>query len=282
VDAEPTLPFRWSIGDDELGSLLRGVPPADLWFADELLACAAKLLARSADGDLFFVGRSCDSVHDLLSGVLDGTGHAGRLHLLPASFPYRPPPSAAEVRQLRVNLAAAGLAPGALARRRDPVVFADVVASGDTYGRLYDHLRQWIADDGAQWDVIRRKLRFLGVTIRKKTSPHTERWQQDADWTAELPRSSIVNVSLDWRVWKFLAEGQDKTAESFRPDRWLDESARAPIHDDQARRALAEAVALHALGRRRETRGAFVALLAREHAFGEPWLRTLALRIRGR
>jgi len=277
---EPNRPFRWNLAaGDRVGSLLEGVDEPDLWFADELLACAAKVLARCADGDLHFVGRSVDSLYDLLSGALAGTSWAGRLRPLPFSTGYEPP-GEPEVRQLRANLAAEGLAPELLARRRRPVVLVDLVYGGRTFDALFSHLRRWIAEERAQWDVIRLKLRFLGLTERTHTSPNTWRWQQHAPWTTELPASAVANVSLDWDLWRHLGNEQAKVTRSFRPSSWLDTSVAAPPRDTEARHALAEALALVEWGRRRETRAALVRLLAAEPGFAEPWLRSLALELR--
>jgi hypothetical protein len=210
---EQTRPFRWDlVRGDRLGSLLDGTDPVDLWYVDELLTCAAKVVARSADGEVHFVGRSADSVYDLLSGCLAETSWSARLHPLPLSFGRDddPPLEAGEVRQLRRNLAADGLAPHNLARRRRPVNFVDIVYRARTYGKLYGVLRRWIADEREQWDVIRLKLRFVGITARQRTSPNTWRWQQRVDWTSELPAAAIANVSLDPRVWSYLCNDQLK------------------------------------------------------------------------
>jgi hypothetical protein len=49
--AEENLPFRWDlIAPDRLGSLLARTASPDLWFLDELVACAGKVLARSGNG----------------------------------------------------------------------------------------------------------------------------------------------------------------------------------------------------------------------------------------
>ncbi|MEU7800820.1 hypothetical protein AB0B10_16280 [Micromonospora arborensis] len=66
-----TLPFRWNlVTPDRLGSLLNEDCRPDLWFAAELVDCSARVLARSGGGALHFVGRSMDSMYDLLTGVL--------------------------------------------------------------------------------------------------------------------------------------------------------------------------------------------------------------------
>src|SRR4051794_21894147 len=132
---EVDLPFRWDVARDQLGTLLDGVPEPDLWFADELVVCAARILARSADGDLRFVGRSLDSAYDLLTGALDETPWRGRMAQLPLSA--RGGVSTRNVWRMRTHLAQAGLDPAALARRRRPLVLVDLVAQGGTFEGLY-------------------------------------------------------------------------------------------------------------------------------------------------
>jgi hypothetical protein len=84
---EESLPFRWDlVTPDQLGSLLVGTATPDLWFLDELVACAGKVLARSGNGDLVFVGRSLDSMFDLLSGALADLAGQRLLRRLPLSF----------------------------------------------------------------------------------------------------------------------------------------------------------------------------------------------------
>jgi len=275
VPQQPTqvtdVPFRWDlVRPDQLGALLNDVPAPDLWFLDELVAVSGKVLARSGGGDLVFVGRSLDSMYDLLSGALAQGAPAPELRRLPFGWmsTWTREPLAA-----RGVLARAGLAPFELARRRRPVAFADVVSSGGTYRDLFGLLRDWVAEERAPWAVVRRKLRFVGVTWRKRTGPDTYRWQQEADWPRLLPGGAVVNVSLEWPVWTYLADGQAKLSWSFRPGGGPGVSA--PRHDEAARRALAEAVALVAYGRSREGRRAVARATAGEPALAQPWLRSL-------
>ncbi len=279
------VPFRWDLASpDQLGSLLTGTGEPDLWFVDSLVACAGKVVARGGDGDLFFVGRSLDSMFDLLSGALSGAAAAPQVHRLPLSFARqgavaagrwrRRPLDAGEVRRARRILAASGLAPRSLARRSRPATFADVVHAGSTFTELFTLLRDWIAEDRAQWDVIRRKLRFVGVTVRRKTSPNTFRWQQHASWTRLLPARAVVNVSLDWPAWTYLADQQVKLTRSFTPERWLADAA-GPDHGEPARQALAEAVALVGYGRSVTGRTELARAIAGEPGLAQPWLRSL-------
>jgi hypothetical protein len=283
--AEENLPFRWDlIAPDQLGSVLADTASPDLWFLDELVACAGKVLARSGNGDLVFVGRSLDSMFDLLSGALAGTQGQRRICRLPLSF-QRPGVGSsrrwrrraltpAEQAQARRVLATIDLVPHSLARRDRPVTFVDVVHRGATFTELFELLRAWIDEDHQSWPVIRRKLRFVGVTSRTKTSPNAYRWQQHAAWTRRLPSRHVVNVSLDAWVWSYFGDHQVKLTRSYRPDRWLAD-ADGPDRDERTRQALAEAAALVAYGRNRPGRQALARAVGREPALAQSWLRSL-------
>lgn len=188
------LPFRWDlVTPDQLGSMLSGTTTPDLWFIDALTQCAGKVLARSGNGDLLFVGRSLDSMFDLLTGALADITTDSRLMRLPFSFQRRlalfgetwrqPALSAEQTAAARRVLTDLDVTPYALARRTRPVTFVDVVAGGSTFTELFDLLNDWIVEAREPGDVVRRKLRFVGVTMRHKTSPTTWRWQQHAGWT---------------------------------------------------------------------------------------------------
>ncbi|WP_020388830.1 hypothetical protein [Kribbella catacumbae] len=279
---EPNRPFRWDlVRPDQLGSLLDDLPELDLWYLDELVSCAGRVLAQCADGDLYFVGRSVDSLFDLLSGALASTSWKDRLHPLPLSLYGIDGKglTVAETAQLRTNLSAAGLAPADLMRGR-PTVFVDLVHEGSTFENLYELLREWIDDDRAQWDVIRRQLRFVGITIRRKTSPNAWRWQQHADWTGALPASAIRNVSLDHWVWGYFGNNQPKTAASFRRTRWSDPEVAVPGRDKKTRYALAEAALLVEGGKSTALRRQLAAVLADQPTARERWLRELQQELR--
>ncbi|MFI5692590.1 hypothetical protein ACIA58_12170 [Kribbella sp. NPDC051586] len=275
-------PFRWDlIRPDQLGSLLDDVQSWELSFLDDLVRCAARVLGQCGDGDLYFVGRSVDSLFDLLSGALADTTWSSRLHPLPLSLfgTDGKDLSGTELRQLRANLTADGLAPAGLMRGR-PTVFVDLVHQGSTFENLYAVLRRWIDDEHAQWDVIRRQFRFVGITARTKTSPNTRRWQQHADFAAELPSSAIRNVSLDARLWSYFGDYQRKTTASFRRTRWADPAVVDPPRDEASRIALAEAVRVVAAGRAPKVRRQLARLLTKEPAMSERWLRDLQVSLR--
>jgi hypothetical protein len=56
------------------------------------VACAGKVVARSGDGDLVFIGRSLDSMFDLLGGAFAELDREAGVYRAPFSFAgtYRP------------------------------------------------------------------------------------------------------------------------------------------------------------------------------------------------
>ncbi|MGR6317463.1 hypothetical protein Q2K19_05630 [Micromonospora soli] len=273
-------PFRWDlVTPANLGTLLDGCGEPNLPYLDDLVECAAKVVARSGGGDLVFVGRSADSLFDLLSGVFADDERRGRLHRLAfsARFPLGRLPHR-ELTAARELLRGVGLTPHRLARAAEPVALVDLVYEGGTFGNLFHLLRRWVDEEREPWDVVRRKLRFVGVTARRKTSPHAFRWQQEAEWTRELPTPAVVNVSLPaW--WSYFADQQRKLTRSFRLAEWTAEEGAGPGHDEETRAALAEAVSLVAYGREPSTRRRVAALMATEPAYAHRWLRSLVGRL---
>jgi hypothetical protein len=289
ISLEPAVPFRWNLlRPDNVGTVLDGVDPPQLWFIHDLITCAGNVLARSGGGDLIFVGRSLDSMFDLLGGALEDTAWSHRLHRLPLSFTisgqlvgghWRPGQiTHAQRERAREILANLALDPHALARRSRPATFVDVVHAGSTFTKLYGLLRAWINDNREPWNVIRRKLRFVGVTSRTKTSPNTFRWQQAADWTRDLPARAVLNVSLDPVVWSYFGDVQMKLNRSFRPADWLAEPD-GPQRGEHTRKALAEALAIVEHGRTRQTRKALARVMSDEPSVAQPWLRALVVQL---
>lgn len=270
-------PYRWDlVRPDQLGTLLERAEKPSLWFLAELTECAAKVIARAGDAELYFVGRSADSLHDLLSA----TPWRERIHQLPLSFAgVRDGLADADIARLRANLAAAGLSPHDLARGR-PKVFVDLVYTGQTFTSLYGLLRDWIEEEREAWSIIRGRLRFLGITIREDSGPSVWRWQQHVAWPADLPANGVRNISLAWPVWHYFGDVQAKLTSSFPRPRWSDENVGVPEHSDRRRQGLAEAVAIVEAGRSKATRDLLVRHLRGEPAMAESWLRTLITHLR--
>jgi hypothetical protein len=265
-------PHRWDlVHPDQLGMLPHVGEKVLFPYGMELIEAAGQVIARAGGGEMFFVGRSPDSMFDLLSGALDGTDQARRLHRLAYSRGVTP----GERHAARTVLGRQGLSPRMLARSHRPVALIDRVSEGGTFDSLYLVLREWTEAEREPWSVIRRKLRFVGLTSRVKTSPNAWRWWQSRDWPAELPAGNIKNVAIDPALWSYLGDRQTKLTGSFHPGRWRAEEPDGPRHDERTRKALAEATALIEFGRGRAVRSRLVRIMTTEPAYAESWLRSL-------
>jgi hypothetical protein len=293
IGPPPPQPYRWALssyaggGPARLGGLLDGAGEAPLWHLPELTVCTGKVLARAGAGDLCFVGRSLDSMYDLLTGAFEVAGGPCALYRLPVSMWSRSRSewTAAVRRRFREHLAAAGLEPRALARRVRPLAVVDVVDEGSTFDRIHRELAGWIEESREPWPVVRRKLRYVGVTVQGRTSPNHWRWQQSpesAPWVRTLPAGHVVNVSMPWPVWDWLGNRQPKVHASFPAARWFDEDAGTPWHHNELPEALAESLAMVAAGRSRAVRDGLVRTIAGEPGFADREVRALVSVLRRR
>ena len=281
------LPFRWDLTHrNHLGSLVEGEQPESYAaFLDHILACCSRLLAFSGDSDLIFVGRSPESIFDHLSGLLFDSSWFDRLELLHFSMRFL---NEADVREerpdainaMRAYLQSLGLDPEAIATRIRPVTFIDLVASGETFGRLVTFLRNWTNEINYDWNAVKRRIRLIGITGKRKTSPNTWRWQQHGSWVSLLQKGSIKNVSVPRELWQFLGNYQAKVTLSYTPARWGDSELSSPSYSDRQLKALRFAYHLFELGRGKERRKQLVSLLVKEQAMKHEWFRLLAQEIR--
>ncbi len=281
------LPFRWDLTRrNHLGTLVEGEATATYGsFPEHLLACCARVVAFSGDSDMVFVGRSPESIFDHLSGLLFDSSWFERLELLHFSMRFR---EEAEVRKehpgavpaMRAYLERLRLHPEGLATRARPAAFIDLVATGDTFGRLVTFLHNWSREIGYDWNAVRRRLRLVGITERKKTSPKTWRWQQHAEWLPLLGKGAVKNVSIPFDLWNYLGNYQDKVSLSYTPSRWGDPALSSPTRYEQQLKALRLAFKLFELGRARERREQFASLLAGEPAMRHNWFRMLVQELR--
>lgn len=284
---EVETPFRWDITRrNQLGRLIEG---ERAWtydaFSDHLLRCCARVLALAGDSDLIFVGRSPESIFDHLSGLLLDTSWFDRLELLHFSMRFREESEIREehpeaIRAMRSYIRQLGLHPEGIAARGRPAAFIDLVATGDTFGRLISFLRNWAGDIKYDWNGVRRRIRLVGITERTKTSPKTWRWQQHAPWLPLLGHGSVKNVSVPRALWEYLGNYQDKVSRSYTPSRWGDPALSSPSYNDRQLKALRLALELFELGRMRERKEQFVSLLVKEPAMKHGWFRMLVQEVR--
>lgn len=269
-------PFRWNLARRaELGRLIHGARAgAYAGMADELAECAARVVATAGATTMVFVGRSPESLFDYLSGVFFRSPWQDHLALLQLSIRGRALPPA-RLRALAPYLDAVGVTPARIATAPRAVTFCDLVYEGDTFGRLFAVLRGLADEQGADWNVVRRRLRFCGITARRKTSPNAFRWQEHAAWRDELPRAAIRNVSVPAHLWSYLGDHQDKTTEAYVPSRWGAEEAASPTRHRARLAALRLAADLFDLGRDPRERRAFASRLAARPEMKHTWLRDI-------
>ncbi len=281
-------PFRWNLAKrEQLGKLVHGEAAiAYPQFLADLQECCARVLSSCDNSDLIFVGRSPESIFDHLSGLLCDTSWGNRCVLFNISMAGGGPVAGAELRHpsvikvLREQFAAVGLAPAQLVVRDMPVAFVDLVSTGGTYADLNEMLFAWTREVRADEPAARRKLRYVGITVREKTSPKTWRWQQHAAWTCKFRSHAIKNVSVPWRLWDYLGNRQQKVTPSNPRWRWgSDELAQVPRAEHHLQ-ALRLALKLYDQGLSVESRRRLSTLLARQPAMTEGWFRTLVNELR--
>jgi hypothetical protein len=282
-------PFRWDPSRRaQLGTLLRG-EPAEQYpeFLDDLRECRARVVTRAGDGRLVFVGRSPESIHDYLAGVLEDTSWHERRTLLNLSV-YQW--SAGEIASsehaglasLRAQLRRMGLDPAAVAAAPRPVVLVDLVSSGGTLGVVQELLVRWAGESGVDPAAVRRRLRFVGIIARHGNRPRHWIWSRDVAWTAAYRPGALRSVAVPWRLWDYLGNRQAKAARWNPPFVWGREEMREPPRERENLQALRLAVRVYEHGRGVAERERFAAALAAEPEMRDRWLRRLVAELRSR
>jgi len=271
-------PFRWNIKKKEqLGGLL-DIKAEKPRYPDKLADCAAKMVARSSNGKIVFVGRSPESIFDYLSGVFDGTSYEDKMDILNISNSFR---EIDDIRKklpsayvaLKVHFVELGISPEQVLAEPNGICFTDLVDSGGTFEQLFDFIQQWALEDKQNFPALLGKLSFLGLTYRTENSPNTWRWQQNADWVKQHSKLTVKNVSLPPELWRYLGNYQLKVADTNKPERWGSADIMLPPREKDNLRALKQAYQRYTLGL--EQKLAFAERLAATHEFREPWLRSL-------
>jgi hypothetical protein len=289
LDCHVATAFRWNIARrEQLGALVpRNNAPVDPWLLRELRTACARVLEAAGDSLLVFIGRSPESLFDYLSGILADTEWAERCVLLNVSLRMRPDATIyrlapEDVPAFLDQIRTVGLDPRTIIERGTPVALIDLIYTGYTFRNLLSLLADGATADDVSFREVRDRLRIIGLTERTKNSPNTWRWQQRTDWAQAFPRRQLKSVSLAPEFWQYLGGGQPKVTPSNPPWRWGTPSRAVP-RDAEHLTALQAAVALHDAARGRAERDAFVAELAQQQVgLRAPWLRRVALQIRGR
>lgn len=289
------VPFRWDVRRrEQLGRLLEApAAPRPYWFPpsphwdetlSEIRTCSARVVARAGDARLVFIGRSPESLFDYLTGALANTAWADRCDLLNVSMPGTVRTGgdfpAASVNAFRAQLRALGLTPAQVASAPRPVALVDLVSRGGTFGSLADSFVAWAREERVDANAVRRRLRFVGLTVRTHNSPNTWRWFQRCAWARDFPRGALRGVTIPGWLWGYLGNFQEKMMPSNDCTRWGTEDLMRPRHDPETLQALRFALQVHEQARTRDERARFAAELAARVEMREPWLRSLVVAIR--
>ena len=297
---EAPVPFRWDITRPErLGSLLEGeAEDPGARFFGLLLACAARVIVLAGDSDLVFLGRSPESLHDLLAGLLSETPWHNRLQLLPFSTGYTTTAVARRkqpevVAAFRQYLESRQLSPAQLIVRERPVAIVDLICSGHTMNEFLLLLRDWATEEQADWRAVQRKLRVVGITRQADPEPtprwHWKKrarpwlWRDHSSWVNELlERGAVREVAASPALWTYLGDRQPKTMPSYTPERWGRYEATQPDREERHLSALRLARRVFESGREPSARRQFAALLASDAPGAQhAWCRDLARAVRG-
>ena len=278
-------PFRWDIQKrEQLGRLTKGErSSAYPGFIDELRKCASRLISFTDDAMVAFVGRSPESFFDYLSGIFEETSKAYDLVLLNISNRFE---SILEIKEkrhflyqsLKRHFEECSVSPRDILTRKRKTLFADVVASGGTFGQIAHFIFPWAIEEGFSLRDLRLKVGFLGITWRTKTSPNTWRWQQKNDWVRELQLRNIKNVSVPGSLWDYLGNKQMKVSKQNPPNSWGSELIIEPPREESNLKALRTAYDLYSLGL--QEKKLFSNLLSKEKAITEEWCRNLISELR--
>lgn len=301
--AVDSKPFRWNMTNRRalMGMLERARVPAsanarpslddmiksqtvqDQSFAEPLLDLSARILGYAAGTDLVFVGRSPESIFDLMSGLLYDTKFKSRLILLHFSMRFY-----AGVRidwqkarpAIRSYFTMLRLDPASIAKRARPVCFVDLVSEGITFRNLAIFLEEWALDVGVEWSRVRKRVRITGICRSERPSPKTIAWNEQKNWGDRIPSRNIKNIVIDPRLWDYLGNRQLKSTTSFSPNRWGQRTFYSPVRNVSTLTGLCSALSWFELGSSRESRKSFASRLSQTDGMKETEIRVLVLQLR--
>ncbi|MBY0549046.1 MAG: hypothetical protein K2W95_17365 [Candidatus Obscuribacterales bacterium] len=268
----------------ELNADLKRALKKEKRFSEDLLACCARIMALGSEYDLYFVGRSAESIFDHLSGLLFATTFKDRLMLVQLSLRFYSDQRIIwrkALPALKKYFTALKLDPASLMRRRRPVAFVDLVYSGETFFNLCDFLKDWAEESGIPWTSVKPNIKLIGIVERRHTSPNTWRWQQQPEWANMLDSTSIKNISVVPDFWGYLGNDQKKTTASFTFELWGHHKASTPIRTTSTIMGLQSALYWFEEGQSPERRERFAEIVCEQPEMKIESLRKIVLQIRG-
>jgi len=297
-------PFRWNIKKiEELGLLLKNdFDPCSTTFIEnflneiekiriliddknqpvifeDFLKCCSRVLSFSGNRDIIFIGRSPENIFDFYSGIFENTSWAQRIKLLNISI-YGLFDCKDNIifekkfTALKNHFKELKLAPTDIVKHPKGIAFCDLVWEGTTFGKIFEFLISWASEEKIPCMDLKRKIFFLGITPRKKTSPNTNRWQQESTWTRYYNvLKQIKNISIPKPLWFYLGNMQDKTIPCNYFWRWNKEVIHLPQRKEENFQSLKFAYWIYKFGT--ENKKQFSKLLVKENAIKYIWYRKL-------
>jgi hypothetical protein len=283
--SDVSLPFRWDLGrSEQLGSLLHGqVAEAYPQFTQDLLQVGVDCLAMSSNADLYFVGRSPDSVYDYLCGISARSWWRSRLHALPFSCYY----SDAETIQKQYPnryqgliryFAQLGILPAQILARPRAIALVDLVSQGRTMENLLDLLYLIARDSKITWEAVRNKIVIIGFISPLHRSGRKRGHQQTIVERIRHPRVRLL-VTPE-RFWCYIGNEQPKIAASFTPECWEGTKRLKPRYEATTMEALRLEHAVYQLGLNQQQRYLFASGMGRSQSMGYRWFRELKSTLR--
>lgn len=279
------VPFRWNIHKrEQLGGLLEGelaeVPDG---YLEELSVACAKVVAHAGNGQLVFLGRSPEHFFDYLSGTMSALDGSQQPILLQFSKAISRAESDDSVHQFteperasfQRYLEALAIDPATLQHGAQTVRFVDLVSTGQTFLVLLELLQAITDRQGAAWSRVKDSLGFVGLTARGKNSPNAYRWQQHDAWRASTKGVFVKNVSIPHWFYRHIGDQSDKVTTSYTRELWTRPNLLGGPPNQSMLKALRRSVHIYDLAASKEERTVFARHLAEQHAYREPWLRSL-------
>ena len=262
------VPFRWNLAaKSQLGRLVDDKYDLDTEILGHVRECAANIVSHLNPSYVVFVGRSLESIQVYLDGVLKDTFLSDSLinlniSLFNHSISMIRAKGEMYVVALKNHFANIGLHPQAILERSNFTSFVDVVLEGSTFGRIYKFLVEWAKEERVDVPAVKKKLRFIGIISRSKSSPNAWRWNDHVDWVGEIP-GSVKNIAVELWFWRYLGEVQDKMTNSITLDKWLSPTILSPVHEKDNIKALNQAYSIYCLGLDKRERKVFSKAVAK-------------------
>lgn len=286
--SSPIIPFRWDLSKREQLGDLANHPKADIphGYYQDVRAICAKVIAFSDACDLVFVGRSPEHLFDYLNGSFQDLEQRPSLTLFqfskavqnqtwtartgPPDFKHR------EVIALLGHLIDLNIDPLSLTASKRALRFVDFVSTGGTFRDLLALYKRLAEHQKADWNIVERRLGFIGITNRKKNSPNTYRWQQSEEWKAMAGKVGAKNISVSWPFWDHCANQSEKVTPSHHRGRWVKPKVEMPEYGEAIQKALARSVDIYEFANSAEERKLFSQALSSSREIHHAWLRKLA------